>query len=44
LYQLLGDVPLAIKATQMSDELYARIFGHQELGTHSHSSDDSASP
>lgn len=44
LYQLLGDVPLAIKATQMSDELYARIFGHQELGTHSHSSDNSASP
>jgi hypothetical protein len=41
LQQLLGDVPLAIKAAQMNDELYARIFGHQALGTHSHSSDAS---
>jgi GAF domain-containing protein len=38
LHQLLGDVPLAIKAKQMSDELYARIFSHQDLGTSSHAS------
>jgi GAF domain-containing protein len=38
LYQLLGDVPLAIKAKQMNDELYARIFSHQDLGTSSHAS------
>jgi hypothetical protein len=31
LFQLLGGIPLAIKATQMSDELYARVFGNEDV-------------
>jgi hypothetical protein len=38
LHQLLGDAPLAIKAKQMSDELYARIFGAERAGANPHSS------
>jgi hypothetical protein len=38
LCQLLGDTSLASKAKQMSDELYARIFGAQDAGANPHSS------
>ncbi len=43
LYQLLGDVPLAVKAKHMSDELYARIFGSEITAIDSHASDASTS-